>query len=453
VKASFATAGDRTPLLGSIAIVGGGFAGLLAAHVLARHAARVTLFEADPLDASARLRPGTPQSQHCHLIPPGTQRLLSCWIPELESALLRRGAIPLDVGRDVHLAAPEGRLLAQTDPSSDSARPLALSRRLLDSAMRGALDRCDNITVRAETRVMNPIWRRGRVAGVRVRLARGTVTEVAADLVVDASGGNCISSTWLAPVGLPDPEISVVRPRIHVVTREFAPLEAGEPDWKLAAVLPDPGKLAQSGSASMIERRRWQVSLYGAAGDPPPAKPAAFAEYAGSLAHPLIAELLREARPLGPARSLQCSPSVWRHFEALNRYPDGLLPLGDAFCALNPVHGQGLALAVLQLRELESVLLAGAEGGAPSSAGLSRRYLTRAAAVIEPAWRWASLADLASPDAEGERPKDLAEGLDALRELRTRALCDAQLGSRLLDLFQLHRDSDGDPESGRDLAG
>ena len=52
-------------------VMGAGVAGLLAARVLARHFARVTVLERDSLPATPRPRDGVPQGRHIHVLLPG----------------------------------------------------------------------------------------------------------------------------------------------------------------------------------------------------------------------------------------------------------------------------------------------------------------------------------------------------------------------------------------------
>ncbi len=410
-------------------VIGGGMAGLLAARILARFFDRVTIVERDLVEASTRTRAGLPQAAHAHVLLQAGHELLQRWFPDMAQELSRRGAVSVDFGCEFVYAMGAGSL---TGVASES-RAHGVSRPLLDQAVRSLLTRESRIQFRNEAQVVSPLWHRGRIAGARLRLSRGTVTELDADLVIDASGMGCLSNSWLAPAGFAEPELETVRTCAVAVTREFSLPESATPDWKVALIPPSPPDVPRAAIASMIERRRWQVTLFEYGGSSASGKPSEFVSFAESLARPELLRFLREARPLGSPRIQLCPVSIRRRFEHLARYPGGLLPVGDALCAPNPVHAQGLTLAALEARALEETL----EGSELTGRNLSEAYFRRCADVIDAAWRFGNLCDLGFSRVEAERPKDARALVGSLRALRERAVADADVARRLLDAVQL----------------
>jgi hypothetical protein len=100
---------------------------------------------------------------------------------------------------------------------------------------------------------------------------------------------------------------------------------------------------------------------------------------------------------------------VRRHFERLDVFPRGLLPIGDAICRFNPVYGQGMSVAALEACLLQRLLqrLAGDRLGGDSDpiAGLAPTFFAEIQTLIETPWSVAIL-DFVFPDTRGQRPAD-----------------------------------------------
>ena len=128
------------------------------------------------------------------------------------------------------------------------------------------------------------------------------------------------------------------------------------------------------------------------------------------------------------------SASVWRHFERLDSFPRGLLPLGDAICCFNPVYGQGMSLAAQEALLLQRLLRS--RKGDPL-AGLAPAFFAEASGLIETPWASAAVPDLALSETEGQRPPDLERTLRFRRALNRLAAADPAVHQKVLEVQHL----------------
>jgi 2-polyprenyl-6-methoxyphenol hydroxylase-like FAD-dependent oxidoreductase len=100
--------------------------------------------------------------------------------------------------------------------------------------------------------------------------------------------------------------------------------------------------------------------------------------------------------------------SLFRHYERLPDFPRGLLPMGDAICRFNPVHGQGMSVAAMEACALGRVLAQRTAEKDPID-GLAPAFFTEAAAIIEAPWAMAAIPDFLHPKTRGERPPNFEQ--------------------------------------------
>jgi deazaflavin-dependent oxidoreductase (nitroreductase family) len=105
-----------------------------------------------------------------------------------------------------------------------------------------------------------------------------------------------------------------------------------------------------------IEGGYWMVTLVGGLRDYPPEDEAGFLEYARSLAQPDLYEAIKDAEPVTPIVTYKYSANRWRHYERMSRLPEGFIVMGDAVCSFNPVYAQGMSVAALEAKTLETCL-------------------------------------------------------------------------------------------------
>ena len=98
----------------------------------------------------------------------------------------------------------------------------------------------------------------------------------------------------------------------------------------------------------------------------------------------------RSARgPTRPATShaINTPSNRWRRYDKMSRFPQGLLPFGDAIASFNPIYGQGMTVAAMNALALCESLRHGEDG-------LPRRFLRASAKVVDGAWQMAAGSDL-----------------------------------------------------------
>jgi 2-polyprenyl-6-methoxyphenol hydroxylase-like FAD-dependent oxidoreductase len=128
--------------------------------------------------------------------------------------------------------------------------------------------------------------------------------------------------------------------------------------------------------------------------------------FARALRTPTISSAIAHATRLGPIARARFPASVYRHYERLDTFPRVLLPLGDAVCRFNPVHGQGMSVAAQEAQALARLLTARAAHPDPLE-GLAPPFFAETAALIETPWASAAIPDFVHPETRGERPADL----------------------------------------------
>lgn len=369
-------------------VLGGSVAGMLAAAAVARHLDAVTVVERDVLPAGPDHRRGLPQARHAHLLWSGGARVIDRLLPGTLDLLLRAGAHKIGVYQDmVSLTSHGWQHRFPTDHFM-----IACSRSLLDWTVR------DHARARPAITVLDGMEARGllgdaeRVSGVRLcGTADGAVTELEADLVVDATGRGSRLRRGLAGLGLPDVLEEVVDSGIAYATRIYrAPVES----FPVVSHYADhrTGRPGHNVVLLPIEGGHWMVTVSGTRGGEPPADEEGFAEFVHGARHPLVSELIAGAEPVTAVRGTRSTANRRFRYEALNRWPDGLVVLGDALAAFNPIYGHGMSAAALCAAALGEEVGQSGTGG-----GMARRAQKSIGAVVDAPWSLAVSQDVFYP--------------------------------------------------------
>jgi 2-polyprenyl-6-methoxyphenol hydroxylase-like FAD-dependent oxidoreductase len=384
-------------------VIGAGIAGLAAARALSDHFEQVVVLERDSLSDGPVHRPGTPQSRHAHGLLVGGQRALSELFPGFERDLVEAGAVLVRSNIDIRFERP-GDPVPQRDLGLMN---YALSRPAIEFAIRQRLKSHANISLRDRCRVSELSASPDGTAVTGVRFEEGGVAsqELPADLVVDASGHGAPTLALLRTTGLPLPEETIIGIDQFYATGVFHIPGDAPADWK--AVLTFGGLSPTSARGALlwpIEENRWIVSLGERHGDAPPGDVDGFMAFARTLRTPTIYNAVKNARLDGEIARYGFRDNVLRHFERLEVFPRGLLPIGDSICRFNPVHGQGMSVAAQEACLLRELLAAQSPPG-DLLQGLAKVFLEKIPMLIETPWNVATF-DFMHPATRGQRPAD-----------------------------------------------
>ena len=383
-------------------VIGGSMAGLLAARVLGDHFRRVAILERDPVHDYPESRKGQPQTRHLHgLLAAGLQTMLA-YFPDLREALAAAGSYTGDMGEGMNWYT-HGGYRRRLHLGMDGA---TMSRPFLEHLVRQRVRALPNVSLRDNCAVRELLSTadRAQVTGVVVeQRATSEAAELRADLVVDCSGRASRAPQWLEALGYAAAPETVVQVNVGYASRLYRrdPADPRGAQWTLYT----PEAPAETRFAGLfpIEGDRWIVSMGGWNGDYAPADEAGFLAYARSLPMPDIYQVISRAEPASEIVAHRYRASRRRHYERLDRFPDGLLVLGDALCSFNPTYGQGMTSAAVQAQALDRLL---AEGRAGLD-DLAPAFFRRAAKVVDIPWQLSVGEDFRFPGTVGEKPRGI----------------------------------------------
>ncbi|MFB6311625.1 MAG: NAD(P)/FAD-dependent oxidoreductase, partial [Salinirussus sp.] len=299
---------------------------------------------------------------------------------------------------------------------------LCASRPLFEYIARERLAAYEGVHLRGETVFREFLSESGGIdpSGVRVTTRGGTDERLDADLVVDATGRTSRTPDWLDRAGYTRPSTDSVK-----IDLAYSTVAVDRPADRRQGYLVAPDtELRRGGTAVPVEDDRWLVTLFGLHGDHPPTDPDGLQSFAASLPTPVLYRLLdnHEWR-MSEANYHPFQCNQWRHYAHLDRWPSGLLPIGDTIASFNPIYGQGMSVAALEALELHAAMREQSQSSLPTL------YLDRAEDVLSNVWLMTVSADHQFPQTTGPKPR----GTDLFNWYQSRLIRGAHADGRLSD--------------------
>ena len=367
-------------------VIGASFAGTFAAAALARNGFAVTVLERDRLPTTPRSRPGVPQSGQAHILLHRGMREIEGLLPGFRAELLGRGAVSFDAGSMPWLGE-----FGWLDTSVSTYEVISATRPLLETVARELLLSRPEVVVREGVHVSGL---RADTWGWHVLTdAADASGDVVVDVVVDASGRSSRLDHWLPD--LAGGQVELIDARVGYATRLYAehepqPLHTG-------LMILSPPELGTAGLALPVEEGRWLITAAGFGDHRPPRDEVGYLRFLADLRDPALADLVGTLEPAGEIQVHRQTGNQRRPWGGARTWPAGLLVVGDALCAFNPVYGQGITVAAQQARLLDA--------GLRSSQPVDRRLQRRVAAVTDTPWSIATTADLRQPSCPAEQSR------------------------------------------------
>ncbi|MFC5365347.1 NAD(P)/FAD-dependent oxidoreductase [Salinirubrum litoreum] len=407
-------------------VVGASVSGLLTARILADAFDRVTVVERNELPDGPVVRDGAPQSQHPHLLQGSGRAILDDLFPEFGDEFVATGGLVIDAASDFNFYDEDGYVA-----HPPTRIPLyAGSRPLLEYVVRRRVSALDGVRILDGCHVTDyRVDDSGRtVTGVQIRGERETT--LSADLTVDATGRASRTPRWLERQGYTPPEVAEV-----TVDLAYSTVTVDrDSDDRRAFWAPASPPYTRGGGTVPVEGGRRQMVLTGVHGDEPPRDADEFRAFASTLQITELVEILERHEILSDEIAYYPFPSnLRRYYERLDRFPDGLLVVGDAIASYNPVYGQGMSVAALHALVLHHTL---ADDGLGN---LALRFFDDAEHVIDTAWLMAVGADFQFPQTTGPKPRGAGLMGWYLSRLTRKAHSDRVLAERLLRVILMER--------------
>jgi 2-polyprenyl-6-methoxyphenol hydroxylase-like FAD-dependent oxidoreductase len=382
-------------------VIGASLAGLCAAKVLSDFYDRVTVFERDDLPSTPSNRTAVPQGRHVHLLMARGALEFEELFPGLLDDMVAAGVPVLKNRPDCIYFGAAGHVLGTGHTLRDEFTAYVPSRPQLEWQIRQRVIQLPNVEIQHRS-VAQPRLDVGaqRVTGVYLDSDGGNDSEpdyVAADLVVDAAGRGTRLPVWLEQWGYQRAPEKTVDVGIGYASQQ---LRLPEGTVRERVVVAGASRQEPRGLGLLgYGDGTWTLTTFGVGKVEPPRSFPEMLALAKLILPERISTALQEAEPIGDPAFHRYPTSRWRRYHKLERFPAGILPLGDAVASFDPTYGQGMTMTSLQAGHLRRALAGGADEN------LARELNRATAKTTYPVWMMTAIGDFAFHRASGPRPR------------------------------------------------
>ncbi len=402
-------------------VLGGSIAGLFAARVLADAYDEVLIVDRDVLVGATGPRRHCPQTYQANGLLARGQQVMEELFPGITQELVDYGVPKGDLSGNCRWYTQGFRLKQQ----HGDLVTLGVLRPALEWHIRERVQALPNVAFLEQHDILGVTATadNSRITGARVQ-ARGESEEkvLEADLVVDATGRGSRTPVWLEQLGYARPEEERKKVDLVYVTQHYKLRPGADPFEGDVAInqVAHPG-LPRGNVFFKTDGGRLELTTYGLLGDHPPTDQVGLYEWIRSLGAKDVYETLRYADPVDEPVAFRFPTTLRRHYEKLDRFPEGLLVTGDAITCFNPVYAQGMSVAALSALTIRSHLHSGA---VPQPIDYFRDLARDA---IDAPWEMTNTVDLSFPGVKGERPLKVKIGNWFLKRTQIAATRDGKV--------------------------
>ncbi len=348
----------------TIGIVGGGISGMATALALSRAGHQITLFErddvplaTDPHDAFEADRRGAPQVRHSHAFLARLRNLLRDEYPDILESLYAAGATDLRFGDGI----PNTITDYLPEAGDEDLSMLACRRTTFEWVIRKAVVNEGRVTVHSGTDVAGLVAHHGPnglpiVTGVQL----GECGSMAFDWTIVATGRRGALPTWLEQIGAAAPTEIVDDSGIVYFSRFYRLHEGNQIPPRTGPIGGDLGYLKYGVFAG--DNGTFSLTLACATDDAATRKALDDETRFDDIGRALTFTkdyLDGRAEAITPVHKIAGLISRWRDYVADGKpLALGVLPVGDAHLATNPLYGRGCTTGFVNAHLLAEIFRA-----------------------------------------------------------------------------------------------